>query len=139
MIREVNESRSCLILKSLTAMALSRLRQPVIARTLSLFRARLSLSSFSSSTSLARYSHIYIYMCLYIYTHTLTILFKVNLDSGLLFKIDFSCYDSQLGWIIFYFKVFVRIAINEREQFWLCAEGRYTFSSWTAKSQTFIS
>ncbi|KAH9704236.1 Dihydrolipoyllysine-residue acetyltransferase component 1 of pyruvate dehydrogenase complex [Citrus sinensis] len=35
-------------------MALSRLRQPVIARTLSLFRARLSLSSFSSSTSLAR-------------------------------------------------------------------------------------
>ncbi|KAH9768755.1 Dihydrolipoyllysine-residue acetyltransferase component 1 of pyruvate dehydrogenase complex [Citrus sinensis] len=37
-------------------MALSRLRQPVIARTLSLFRARLSLSSFSSSTSLARIS-----------------------------------------------------------------------------------
>lgn len=48
--------RSCLILKTLTAMALSRLRQPVIARTLSLFRARLSLSSFSSSTSLARIS-----------------------------------------------------------------------------------
>ncbi|KAL9419191.1 hypothetical protein AB3S75_037030 [Citrus x aurantiifolia] len=37
-------------------MALSRLRQPVIARTPSLFRARLSLSSFSSSTSLARIS-----------------------------------------------------------------------------------
>ncbi|KAL9422318.1 hypothetical protein AB3S75_034563 [Citrus x aurantiifolia] len=37
-------------------MALSRLRQPVIARTQSLFRARLSLSSFSSSASLARIS-----------------------------------------------------------------------------------
>lgn len=37
-------------------MALSRLRQPVIARTPSLFRARLSLSSFSSSASLARIS-----------------------------------------------------------------------------------